>query len=163
MEYNELMQGFAAKFAVEGLEIDDGISILDIDGVTFVFIDNNASKTIIIMVELGKPTPEMDQNITSRMLKANYLFNDMEGATFCQIPENDGYAIQQSFPIANLNPDILTEHVERLLEFANVWKEKVAGKLDADDFQDDNAEEQSEDQEDNDDKINPLFGGFMRV
>ena len=159
MDYTEIMNGFAAKFAVEGLDIHDGACTLEIDGTKVVFLHDMAEDALALVAEIGAP-PDANGPFGSMMLKANFLFGGTAGATLCQNPETDAYAICRTFPLASLDPAILGERVEALVDQAENWRRILGGAAEA--------EKERETEPDAPDAPAPDFagfpsGGFMQV
>ena len=127
MDYNELMNGFAAKFAVEGLEIQDGACALEIDGTTVLFIHDLEADAVTLVADIGTPPPSADGPFGAMLLKANYLFGGTAGATLCQNPQTEAYAICRSLPLAALDADALGARVEALVNQAENWKGILSG------------------------------------
>ena len=155
MDYNELMQGFAARFAVEGLELEDGVSALDIDGITVAFVADTHAETMTIVADIGPQPPTADGSFGALMLKANYLFRATEGATICMNPETDGYAVQQAFRLVDLDVDSLAAHIERLVNLSEKWNGIVNGYREAEDSAAESRNQEAE--------FNPVAGGFLQV
>ena len=80
MEFNELMQSFAAKFGMASIDINDDFAALEIDGMAFGFIHNPGKETLTLVADLGQAAIDANGEFGSMMLKANFLFeatNDM--------------------------------------------------------------------------------------
>ena len=122
MDYTELMNGFAAKFAVEGLDIRDGACALEIDGSSVAFLHDAEADSLTLVADIGTPPPDADGPFGSMLLRANYLFGGTGGATLCQNPETDAYALCRSFPLASLDPSALGDRVAALVDQAENWK-----------------------------------------
>ena len=127
MEYNELMQGFAAKFGVAGLEIQEGAAVLEMDDMTVGFINDTVEDTIMVVAEIGYPPPDADGSFGGVMLKANYLFGGTGGAILCQNPETSAYAVMRSWPLQSLDVDTFATAVETLLNTAERWRDSLSG------------------------------------
>lgn len=127
MDYIELMNGFAAKFAVEGLEIQDGTAALEIDGTAVVFIYDMEAGSVTLVADIGTPPPSADGPFGSMLLKANYMFDGTAGATLCQNPETGAYAICRSLPLFGLDADSLGSRVETLVSQAENWRGILSG------------------------------------
>ena len=127
MEYNELMQGFAAKFGVVELEINDGTTALSMDDMTVGFIHDVEAESIMVVVEIGNPPPDADGPFGGMMLKANYMFNGTGGAVLCQNPETGAYAIMRTYRLASVDVDTFAGEVETLLNTAERWKGIISG------------------------------------
>jgi hypothetical protein len=158
MEYNELMQGFAAKFGVAGLDIHDGTTALSMDDMTVGFINDVAADAIMVVAEIGIPPPDANGPFGSMMLRANYLFSGTGGAVICQNPETGAYAVMRSYRLAALDVDTFAAEVETLLNTAEHWREIISGAGVAEE------EKKSKDEELAEEKHSfGGLGGFMQV
>ena len=156
MEFNELMQQFAAKVGLSELTPEgDGVAI-EIEGVPFGFLNEGEAGTMIVIADIGKQPESADAPLGSMMLKANFMYDALDGAVLFQNPENEAFGIQQRFRIVDLDVDSLYAHVERLSNLADEWKEIVAGYG--------QAAKVAQEQAAKEPKVGPLAGAsFMRV
>ena len=107
MEFNELIQAFAASLGLDGVEIEGGAAAFEIDGMKVNIFNDAEADTVMVYGEIGQPPSEDDRSFGPAMLKANHLFGGTGGATFCQDPETGAYAIFQVFPSRGLTPNCL--------------------------------------------------------
>lgn len=157
MEYNELMQSFAAKYGLADLKIDNGTAVLEIDGMTVGFIHDPATDSIMVVAEIGYPETDVSADFASAMLKANYLFAGTAGAVLCQNPETGAYALMREYRLVEHDAKTFEGALEVLLNSADQWR-GVLGAIneeDAEDMEDDEADPPAEDE-------SPT-GGFIRV
>ena len=122
MEFNELVESFATSLGVEGVEIEGGACAFEIDGMKVNVFNDEAAGTVMVYGEIGQPPSEDDRSFGPAMLKANHLFGGTGGATLCQNPETGEYAIFQAFPLAVLDAESLTEHVARIANQTEHWR-----------------------------------------
>ena len=122
MEYTELIESFAASIGLGSVEIDGGAVVFEIDGMKIDIFNNEEVGTVIVYGEIGKPPSDNDRSFGPAMLKANHLFGGTGGATLCQNPETGEYAIFQAFPLAGLDAESLTEHVARIANQTEHWR-----------------------------------------
>jgi hypothetical protein len=122
MQFQELIEEFAASLGLGALEIEGGASAVEIDGMRVNIFHNDVADTVIIYGEIGQPPSDDDRTFGSAMLKANHLFGGTGGATLCQDPETGGYAIFQAFPLADLNVESLVEQVARIVDKTEHWR-----------------------------------------
>ena len=127
MEFNALMQQFAAKFDISNLTIEDDAVALEIDEMAFGFINDPAVDTLTIVVDLGQQSINANGALGAMMLKANFLFQATKGATLFQNPENDAFGLQQMYRLLDLDVDKLSAEVEKLANMAEEWKAIIAG------------------------------------
>jgi len=150
------MRQFAAKIGLAELTQEgDGVA-LEIDGVAFGFLDEGDSGMMVVVADLGLQPESADRPLGSMMLKANFLYEALQGAVLFQNPENEAFGIQQRFRIVDLDADSLYAHVERLSNLADEWREIIAGYG--------LAEQAAKEQTANEPHVNPLAGAsLMRV
>ena len=122
MEFNELVESFAASLGVEGVEIEGGAAAFEIDGMKVNIFNDAEAGTVMVYGEIGQPASDDDRSFGPAMLKANHLFGGTGGATLCQNPETGEYAIFQAFPLAGLDAESLTEHVARIANQTEHWR-----------------------------------------
>ncbi len=123
MEYNELMQSFAAKYGLADLKIDNGTAVLEIDGMTVGFIHDPATDSVMVVAEIGYPETDVSANFASAMLKANYLFAGTAGAVLCQNPETGAYALMREYRLVEHDPKTFEERLKDLVDDMKEWTE----------------------------------------
>ena len=122
MDYNELIESFAASLGVEGVANEGGACAFEIDGMKVdIFHDENAG-TVMVYGEIGQPPSDDDRSFGPAMLKANHLFGGTGGATLCQNPETGEYAIFQAFPLSGMDAASLAEQVSRIVDKTEHWR-----------------------------------------
>jgi len=126
MEFNELMESFAARCGLPGLDIQDGGVVLEFNGIAVSFMENEACETILLHAVIGNPPPDTDGSLGKKMLYANYSLCNSCGATLCQNPETKEYAAVLTIPLKIANADLLTKAVGNLVAIVTTWKEVVA-------------------------------------
>ena len=122
MDFNELIESFAASLGIEGIEIDGGAAAFEIDGMKVNIFNDAERNTVMIYGEIGQPPTEDDRSFGPAMLKANHLFGGTGGATLCQNPETGEYAIFQAIPLVNLDAESLAAEVARIVEKTEYWR-----------------------------------------
>jgi hypothetical protein len=90
------------------------------------------------------------------MLKANFLLRATEGATLCQNPETDAYALVRQFPLALTDAESLSSGIESLVNQAENWRKALAGLREAE-------AARSETQKMDDSHHDMLSSGFFHV
>ena len=138
MEFNELMQSFAAKYGLADLKIDSGTAVLEIDGMTVGFIHDPVTDSVMVVAEIGYPETDVSANFASAMLKANYLFAGTAGAVLCQNPETGAYALMREYRLVEHDAKTFEGALEALLNSADQWK-GVLGAINEGDAEDDEA------------------------
>ena len=122
MDYNELIESFATSLGLEGVEIEGGAAAFEIDGMKVNIFHDDAAGTVMVYGEIGQPPSDDDRSFGPAMLKANHLFGGTGEATLCQDPETGEYAIFQAFPLSGLNAESLAEHVARIVDKTEHWR-----------------------------------------
>ncbi len=127
MEFRELIAGFAAKYGIAGLDGADGVAELDVEGIRVELLDDPQTQSIFACAEIGLPPPDANGAFGSMMLKANFLMRATDGATLCQNPESDAYALVRPFPLALTDVESLAAGLESLVNQAENWRKVLAG------------------------------------
>ena len=127
MGFNELLQSFAAKLGMASIDIENDMAALEIDGMAFGFIHNPEKETLTLVADIGQAAIDANGEFGSMMLKANFLYEALNGAVLFQNPDNEAFGIQERFRMVDLDADSLYAHVERLSNTAEEWREIVAG------------------------------------
>ena len=122
MEFNELIESFAASLGIEGVAIEGGAAAFEIDGMKVNIFHDAEAEAVMIYGEIGQPPAEDDRSFGPAMLKANHLFGGTGGATLCQDPETGMYAIFQAFPLASLDAASLAAEVARISDKTEHWR-----------------------------------------
>ena len=122
MDFNELIESFAASLGLEGVEIEGGAAAFEIDGMKVDIFHDAEADTVMVYGEIGQPPSEDDRSFGPAMLKANHLFGGTGGATLCQNPETGEYAIFQAFPLSGLDAASLAEQVARIVDKTEHWR-----------------------------------------
>ena len=127
MEFKELIAGFAAKFGIEGLDGADGVAELDVEGIRVELLDDPQSRSIFACAEIGHPPPDANGAFGAMMLQANFLLRGTEGATLCQNPETNAYALVRPFPQALTDIESFAAGLESLVNQVENWRKALAG------------------------------------
>ena len=122
MEFNELIQAFAASLGLDGVEIEGGAAAFEIDGMKVNIFNDAEADTVMVYGEIGQPPSEDDRSFGPAMLKANHLFGGTGGATLCQDPETGAYAIFQAFPLDGMDAESLAAQVARIVDKTEHWR-----------------------------------------
>ena len=156
MEFKELIAAFAAKYAVEGLDDVEDVVELDVDGSRVELLDDQQTRSVAVCIEIGQPPPDANGVFGAMMLKANFLLRATEGATLCQNPETDAYALVRQFPLALTDAESLSSGIESLVNQAENWRKALAGLREAE-------AARSETQKMDDSHHDMLSSGFFHV
>lgn len=122
MEFNELIEAFAASLGIEGVQIEGGAAAFEIDGMKVNIFNDAGADTVMVYGEIGQPPSDDDRSFGPAMLKANHLFGGTGGATLCQNPETGEYAIFKAIPLVNLDAESLAAEVARIVEKTEYWR-----------------------------------------
>ena len=122
MEFNELVESFAASLGIEGVEIDGGATAFEIDGMKVNIFHDAEAGAVMVYGEIGQPPSEDDRSFGPAMLKANHLFGGTGGGTLCQSPDTGAYAIFQAFPLAGMDAESLAAQVARIADKTEHWR-----------------------------------------
>ena len=131
MEFKELLAAFAAKYGIKELDGADGAAELDVDGFRVELLDDPQAQNLLACAEIGLPPPDAEGAFGALMLKANFLLRGTEGATLCQNPETDAYALVRPFPLALTDAESLGAGLESLVNQAENWRKVLAGLREA--------------------------------
>ena len=117
MEFKELIEEFAKRYNIEGLNTEDGISILDIDGITVTLV-NVEEIQFVATAEIGEPPAEGKADFAEMLLAYN-----MQSQAFFAKNENTGkYMAIRRMELATLDADKLETELENLLNLAETWR-----------------------------------------
>ena len=131
MEFKEMLAAFAAKYGVEGLDGADGVAELEVDGIRVELLEDPQARSLVACAEIGLPPPDANGAFGSMMLKANFLLRATDGATLCQNPESDAYALVRPFPLALTDCESLAAGLESLVNQSENWRKALAGLREA--------------------------------
>ena len=127
MEFNELMEAFAAKCGLPGIELQEEGFILEFNDIPVAFMENEAFESILLRAVIGAPPPESEESIAKQMLYANHSLCNTCGATLCQDPETKEYAAVLTIPLKVADAELLARAVGNVVATVNKWKGILAG------------------------------------
>ena len=127
MEFKELLTAFAEKYGIEGLDGADDVAELDVDGVRVELLNDPHARSLFACAEIGHPPPDANGAFGAMMLQANFLLRATEGATLCQNPETQSYALVRPFPLALTDVASLAAGLESLVNQVENWRKALAG------------------------------------
>ena len=127
MEYKELLAAFAVKYGVKGLDGSDGAAELEVDGIRVELLDDPQARSLFACAEIGYPPPDANGAFGAMMLQANFLLRGTEGATLCQDPETQAYALVRPFPLARTDVELRASGLEALVNQTENWRKALAG------------------------------------
>ena len=129
MEFNELMEAFAAKCGLPGIEVNAGGVVLEFNGIKVEFLNNEAFETILLRAVIGEPPSETDGELAKKMLYANHSLCNACGATLCQDPETKEYSAFLAIPLKIADAEVLAMAVGNLVATVAKWKETLGGAV----------------------------------
>ncbi len=127
MEFKELLSAFAAKYGIDGLEGADGAAELDVEGIRVELLNDLQTHSLVACAEIGHPPPDANGVFGTMMLQANFLLRATDGATLCQNPETEVYALVRPFPLALADVESLAAGLESLVNQAENWRKALSG------------------------------------
>ena len=127
MEFKELLVAFAAKYGIEGLDGVEDVAELDVDGARVELLNDLHAQSLLACAEIGHPPPDANGAFGAMMLQANFHLRATEGATLCQNPETQAYALVRPFPLAITDVESLAAGLESLANQTENWRKALAG------------------------------------
>ena len=154
MEFANLINDFAARFAVDGLDAKGGRAALDVDGTEIALHEDAGSGTVVVSAAIGEMPPDARGLFASLALQAN--FAAVGGAALCLDPDEGELSVTAALPLDLADVESLSGVVESLVNTAEEWRRNAIAFLDVD-------EEASMNESEED--SGPLFGnsGFLRL
>lgn len=125
MDYDQLMNAFAAKCGLPPPETAAGAVVIDFDGIAVSFIDNASDRTIVLHAGIGEALGGSAGAVSREMLEANATLGERPGAALCQDPETKAFAAVRSIPLQVAEPEALLEAVGDLVKTATSWRERL--------------------------------------
>ncbi len=138
MEFNELIEEFAAKYGVEGLVPEGGVVSIVIDGMQCVIIDDAEWDSITVCGDIGHPPPHANGPFGELMLKANFLLQGTDGSVLSMNPETGAYVIFRRMPRPSVDLDSLSSAIEKIASQIADWRKILNGMHMAEDKAKDN-------------------------
>ena len=129
MEFNELMEAFAAKCGLPGIDVQAGGAVLEFDDIAVAFLKNETFDTILLRAVIGEPPSESDGDLAKKMLYANHSLCNACGATLCQDPDTKEYVAVLVIPLKVADVELLARAVGNLVTTVVKWKEALAGTV----------------------------------
>ena len=129
MKYKELMEAFAAKCGLSGIDLKDGGVVLEFNGIAVAFLENEAIEALLLRAVIGTPLHEMDGNIAKQMIHANYALCNTCGATLCQDPNTKEYAAVLTIPLEIADANLLAKAVFNIVETVSKWKDIISSNI----------------------------------
>lgn len=119
MEFKELVETFAKRHGVAGLETDDDGMSIDIDGIVVSAVAVGGDVTIA--AEIGEPPIEGRAEFADAMLEAS-----MESmAFFVKSAQTGKYMLLRRLSMLALDADAFDNAIESLVNMAEVWRKML--------------------------------------
>lgn len=127
MELKELMESFAARVGLEGLEPDPfGVYVLSFDEMAVAFKEDEPGQLILIAPFAKKPEEGTD-HLAELLLSANHLQKATGGATISLDADSGDYCLQRRDRLSALDGEgfslLIETFVNKLEEFRNLVQE----------------------------------------
>ena len=122
MEYNELIEGFAAKFGLEGIVTKDGITALSFDNMKVEIVHNEVDGSVLLCGVIGQGPTEDIPKYNAFLLQANFLFQGTGGATLSQNPRTKEYVLVRAYPLDHLDTDAFVAALEAFVNGVERWR-----------------------------------------
>ncbi len=130
MTFYELVSGFAARNAVEGLVADGGGAVFSIDGTEVALREDAAGGAVVATAGIFEMPPDEKGVFAALALRANFA---AAGATALSLdPETGELAVSVALPLAVADPESLSDAVAALVDAAETWRRNAIAFLDVD-------------------------------
>jgi len=116
MEFNQLIDDFAARHKVEGLVAVDGAAALDIDGIIVTIV--NTGNSMNVSAEIGDPPADGEAMFANLLLEANM----QPGAFFAKVPGPGQYIAVRRLPICTVDGEVLDSTLEAFVNQVETWR-----------------------------------------
>jgi len=129
-QFDKLVTDFAARYAVEGLAVEDGVAVLSIDGTEVLLREDAEGGAVVGTAEICEMPPDAHGVFAALALQANF---SAAGATALSLDAETGeLAVSTSLPLLQADPDSLSDTVETLVNAAEEWRRFAVAFLDVD-------------------------------
>lgn len=128
MTFDDLVSGFAARYAVEGCSVENGVAVLSVDGTEVTL--REAAEAVIVTAGIFEMPPDSRGVFASLALQANFA---AAGATALSLDAETGELFATtSLPLGIADPDALSDAVRTLVDTAEEWRRRAIAFLDVD-------------------------------
>lgn len=126
MELKELMEGFAAKIGLEGLERnEDGAYALSFNEMDVGFTESEPGQLLIAAPFATKPAEGTDR-LAEVLLSANHLFDATAGSTIALDATSGEYLLQRQVPLAMMDVESFYTLIEAFVNKLESYRELVS-------------------------------------
>ena len=91
MDFTELAKAFAERHAIADLSVEDGVTVLEIDGMEIALAESGDGVTA--SAEIGAPLSEKPETFAHLLLEANMEAMAGGGHVFARNPESGAYIL----------------------------------------------------------------------
>ena len=120
MEFNELIADFAARHNVPGLAAEDGMALLDIDGIPLTLV--SAGDRLAVSAVIGEPPAEGAAAFAGLLLERNLE----SAAFFARSAETGQYIAVRHLSLSALDSAAFDGALEALVTLAETWRKRLA-------------------------------------
>ena len=117
MEFNELIADFATRHGVENLDIEDGATALDIDGIIVCILSKEG--TLTFSADIGEPPVDGTATFADLLLEAN-LQSD---AFFAKDGATGVYVIERHLALQSINGEAFDAAIEAFVNQVETWRQ----------------------------------------
>lgn len=130
MTFDDLVSGFAARYAVEGCSVENGVAVLSVDGTEVTLREADADAAVVVTAGIFEMPPDSRGVFASLALQANFA---AAGATALSLDAETGELFATtSLPLGIADPDALSGAVRTLVDTAEEWRRRAIAFLDVD-------------------------------
>ena len=123
MEFEKLVEGFAAKVNEPGLRPDDdGAVTIENDRVCITVQDVPELGKVMMHCALGESPAENAEALERKMLEANFMYRGTAGATLARDGETGRYCLFRCDDVAAMDVEGFCALIESFLELAATWR-----------------------------------------
>ena len=132
MEFEKLVEGFAAKVNEPGLRPDDdGAVTIENDRVCITVQDVPELGKVMMHCALGESPAENAAALERKMLEANFMYRGTAGATLSRDGETGRYYLCRCDDIVAMDVEGFCGLIESFLELSAAWRGACEGILGA--------------------------------
>ena len=120
MEFNQLIDDFAARHKVDDLIAVDGAAALDIDGIIVTIVDRD--DVLNLSAEIGDPPAEGAAAFANLLLEANM----QSGMFFAKAPDPGQYIAVRRLQLCLVDNDAFDSALESFVNQVETWRRLLA-------------------------------------
>lgn len=122
-----ILHNVGQRIHLEDLELDeDNFCSIGFDDDLIVTISyEERSNMLLIFGQLGKISPELEEDIYPKLLKANYFWQGTSGATLGVDDQTHEVILSYRLNVPNLTSDQLYQLLEEFVNLVDLWKKNL--------------------------------------